>query len=270
MPRGLVGFRRVVANTFDSDAQAFITAAGITDTTQKTAINTLVTSLKSYSIWTKMKAIYPFVGGTASSHKFNLKDPRDLNAAFRLTFTAGWVHSSTGAKPNGTSDYADTFLTPISVLTTNSTSLTYYSRTNIKGGIVGDFDFGLRDWVAPYIYFALRGYGDVSSGRLNSSNPEATTPTTNSLGLFTFNRASSTTVNIYKNGLGTNISQSSTGLTGKKIIIGGGYGNNPGTTFYPGNKECAFASIGDGLTDTEAANLYLAVQAYQTSLNRQV
>lgn len=34
--------------------------------------------------------------------------------------------------------------------------------------------------------------------------------------------------------------------------------------------ECAFASIGDGLTDTEAANLYTAVQAYQTTLNRQI
>ena len=31
-----------------------------------------------------MKAIYPFVGGTATTHKFNLKDPADINAAFRL------------------------------------------------------------------------------------------------------------------------------------------------------------------------------------------
>jgi hypothetical protein len=32
----------------------------------------------------------------------------------------------------------------------------------------------------------------------------------------------------------------------------------------------AFASIGDGLTNTEAANFYTAVQAYQTTLSRQV
>ena len=70
----------------DTDAQAFITAAGITDTTQQSAINSLVTNLKGYGIWSKMKAIYPMVGGTANAHKFNLKDSRDLDAAFRLGF----------------------------------------------------------------------------------------------------------------------------------------------------------------------------------------
>jgi hypothetical protein len=38
---------------FDPDAQAFITAAAITDPTQQAAINTLVVDLKGYSIWTK-------------------------------------------------------------------------------------------------------------------------------------------------------------------------------------------------------------------------
>ncbi len=41
----------------DADAQAFITAAGITDNTQKSAIETLVTDLKGYGIWTKMSAL---------------------------------------------------------------------------------------------------------------------------------------------------------------------------------------------------------------------
>jgi hypothetical protein len=96
--------------SFDADALSFITAASITDNTQKTAINTLVTDLKTYNIWTKMKALYPFVGGSAFSHKFNLKDPRDDNGAFRLLFVNGWTHSSTGALPNGTDAYADTII----------------------------------------------------------------------------------------------------------------------------------------------------------------
>jgi ligand-binding sensor domain-containing protein len=36
------------------------------------------------------------------------------------------------------------------------------------------------------------------------------------------------------------------------------------------NNQFAFHYIGDGLTDTEAANLYTRVQAYQTALSRQV
>ena len=36
------------------------------------------------------------------------------------------------------------------------------------------------------------------------------------------------------------------------------------------NGEYAFSSIGDGLTDTEAANLYTLVQNYQVALSRNV
>ncbi len=66
-----IGVRSFVAGGGDADAQAFIDAAGITDATQQSAIRTLVGDLKTYSIWSKMKAIYPFCGGTASSHKWN-------------------------------------------------------------------------------------------------------------------------------------------------------------------------------------------------------
>ncbi len=113
----------------DPDAQAFITAASITDPTQQSAINQLVVDLKGYSIWTKFKAIYPIVGGSASSHKFNLKDPRDLDAAFRLTFSSGWTHSANGMLP--TNAFADTKFSMLnSGLSLNSAHLSYYSRTN--------------------------------------------------------------------------------------------------------------------------------------------
>jgi hypothetical protein len=114
----------------DSDAQAFLTAAGITSYTQANAVNTLVVDLKSAGVWTKMKALYPFVGGTATSHKWNLKDPRDLDVAYRLTFNGGMSHDSRGIVPNGTTGYANTFIDPY-VLSINS-GFGYYSQTNNK------------------------------------------------------------------------------------------------------------------------------------------
>ena len=48
----------------DPDAQAFLTATGITDATISGAINTLVLNLKGFNLWSKMYAVYPFVGGT--------------------------------------------------------------------------------------------------------------------------------------------------------------------------------------------------------------
>jgi hypothetical protein len=103
------GATDIVGITTDADAQAFITAAAITDATQQTAINNLVVGLKADGLWTGITAIYPFVGGTATTHKWNLKDPRDLDVAYRLSFNGGWTHNSNGITGNGVNTYAETF-----------------------------------------------------------------------------------------------------------------------------------------------------------------
>jgi hypothetical protein len=129
----------------DIDATNFINAAGITDNTQISAIDTLVTSLKSNNLWTKLYAIYPFVGGTATTHKWNLKDPQDTDAAYRLVFSGGLTHASTGITPNGTTGFANTFLIPniTNFPTSTYISMGYYSRTSgyqaVGGTIMGSF-----------------------------------------------------------------------------------------------------------------------------------
>ena len=110
---------------YDPNAQAFITAAGITDITQQNAINTLVVNLKVANIWNKFKAIYPMIGGTSTTHKFNLINPADSDAAFRLLFSGGWTHSSMGIKGNGTNTIANTNLSLRTVLGSTSTQHTF-------------------------------------------------------------------------------------------------------------------------------------------------
>ena len=144
---GIIGSSVTVASG-DADALAFFTAAGITDTTQKTAVTTLVTDLKAANIWTKMKALYPFVGGTAAQHRFNLKDPRALDAAYYLTFIGGGTHSATGYLPNGTTAYADTKLSPLARLTLDSTHISSYIRNTSIGVLLGT-DNSYRTWIAP-------------------------------------------------------------------------------------------------------------------------
>jgi hypothetical protein len=255
----------------DSDAQAFLNAAVIEDVTQANAINNLVIGLKADGLWTKMKAIYPIVGGTAASHKFNLKDPRDLNAAFRLTFATGWTHSATGMTPNGSSAFANTNLIESSVLTFNNIHLSVYSRTNSDGNFC---DLG-----------SIKGFGfnNVLSGvypkssnvfitRINDENPGISN-TISSLGHFISNRISSTELRSRQNGVLKQITVNSvinSQITNSYYIgalNGTGYGLGP---LAYSNRECAFASIGDGLTDTDATNLYTRVNTYQTALSRNV
>jgi hypothetical protein len=252
----------------DADAQAFITAAGITDATQKSAVNQLVLDLKSPNIWTKMKAIYPIVGGTATTHKWNLKDPRDLDAAFRLTFSTGWTHSSTGMIPNGTSAYADTFISPNTAFTNYSGSLSYYSRTNnTNSGIdVGSLSVTGNYFMQLYSSGLL---GSRASLQRNDSN-YVLFSSTNRSGLFIGSITANNSMKIYQNGVlkNTNTTTDTTALNSVKISIGAL--NNNGTVQSYANRECAFFAASSGLTDTEAANFYTAVQNYQTTLNRQV
>lgn len=254
--------------SFDADALAFITAASITDNTQKTAVNTLVTDLKAYNIWTKMKAIYPFVGGSATSHKWNLKDARDLDAAFRLTFNGGWTHSSTGALPNGTTGYANTNLLPSSILLQNDTHISYYSRTNTSSGGV---DFGSVDsGFSGALYATIKDADGKTYFRVNrsSASSESIIVMGNTNIFYMINRTSSTNESLFINNTKSSFVKTSTGLSTFPISLG--CLNVTSTNQYFASKEAACVTIGNGLSDTEAANLYAAVQAFNTTLSRQV
>jgi len=252
----------------DPDAQAFITAAAITDPTQQAAINTLVVDLKGYSIWSKMKALYPFVGSTASQQKFNLKDPRDLDAAFRLVFFGGGTHSSNGYLPNGTNAYADTKLNPSVSLAQNSTHLAYYSRTNISANQIETGVVSSSPLIQTYLLYSFAGISYKSINRTESIVGSIATPTT---GLLIGSRANSTTEKYYKSGsLLSTVTVNSTGLINGNIFLGSANNIGGGTAIWYSSKQTAFASIGDGLSDTEAANFYTAVQAFQTSLSRNI
>jgi hypothetical protein len=96
---------------FDPDAQAFITATGISGT-DATAINTLVVDLKAYGIWNKMEVIYPFVGGTATTNKYNLIDPQDTDGAYRINFQGTWTHNNTGSLATTNATYGNTYFNP--------------------------------------------------------------------------------------------------------------------------------------------------------------
>jgi hypothetical protein len=247
----------------DADANAFISAAAITDATQKSAIDKLVVDLKGYGIWTKMKAIYPFCGGTAAQHKFNLKTPIDSDSAFRLTFSGGWLHSNNGILSNGTNTFADTKLIPNLITAQNSFSYGVYSRTNVDQLSV---DIGCVD-SGGISTMLLSRFGNIFQTLINSGVQYTNSANTNSLGFFVGNRTASNVIKNYKNGaLLTTGNIGSGGNNNKSVYIG----NTNHTINYPSTRQYAFSFISDGLTDTEAANYYTAVQAFQTTLGRNV
>lgn len=261
-----IGILESSRNAIDPNAQLFITAAGITNSTQKTAINDLVIGLKADGLWTKMKAIYPFVGGTATTHKFNLKDPRDLDAAYRLLFVGGWTHSSTGAKGDGVSGYANTYLNENTEMTLNDEHISVYSRTNTDGLFC---DIGVTNDASPLIESNIFSkYINAFYPRINNTNAGIAN-TISSTGLFISNRVSSTEIRASQNNVLKIISSNSISKVNRNYYLLALSSPTANASLYS-PRELAFTTIGSGLTDAEMSNLYTRVQAFQTALSRQL
>jgi hypothetical protein len=253
-------------NPIDEDAEAFLNAAAITDATIIDAINTFVVGMKSNLLWNEMIAIYPFVGGTTDTHKWNLKDPRDLDAAYRLTFTGGFTHSSTGCLPGGTNSEAETYINPSLHLSQNDTHLSYYSRTtNSKNESV---EIGLSS--GSSLYLAIQ-YQTPAGGSLrfisniNNTGLANISVSDSNLGHYLSSRLNSTQVKKYENGslLQTaNLTSAAPANATVKLFRN--------QTTERNQREAAFVSIGNGLTDAEVATFTTLVQNMQTSLSRQV
>jgi hypothetical protein len=257
----------------NTDANNFLDIAGIARTQANApiviGICQLTSDLKQYGIWDKMKAVYPMVGqaGVSSSFEVNLKNPNK----FRGTFTGGWTFSSTGATPDGTTGYMNTGFTPSGNLVNNSVNLTFYSRTNSAEdtyamGFAGNSSYGLTAMNLGRTNFV--GYSNM-----NTYFPYLqVTTTTTSLGFFQFSRTTDTRAVAFQNSssIGTLTSTTNGDITLVSAPLFVGCRNSNGTPIGFSSYQCAFASIGDGLTDTEAANFYTAVQRFQTTLGRQV
>jgi len=250
---------------FDPDAQAFITVTGISGS-NATAINNLVVALKDQSMWDDMVAIYPMIGGTATTHKYNLKDPQDTDGAFRLNFQGGWTHDSNGAKPDGVSGtYANTYFVPQTHFAGLSDAhLSYYSFTN--NAAADDVEIGATNNSAAgesllaFRFSDARQYVFVNKIGTNGGIPG------NSHGYMVGVRSGSGTLG-YKNGSLVVNTTSTTNLafTSRAIYIGA---QNNGTTSYRNSSRgCSFASLGYGL---DGPNLSTIVNNYQTELGRNI
>jgi len=250
-------------NQWDPDAGAFINVTRIGGI-QAVAINNLVNQLKAQGLWTLMTAIYPMVGGTAFTHKFNLINPQDTDAAYRLTFAGTWTHSTSGALPNGASGtYADTFAAPSSVFTTTNGSMSYYSFTN--NAAADDVEIGATGAAASGETLCALRFSDGNQyaffGKVGGSGGASG----NSSGYFITNRTAA--VEGWKNGTrvvntGTNV----TTLTTNKLYLGAE--NNGTTSFRNSSRGCCFAHIGKTLPTGGPAALTNIVNTFNRTLQR--
>jgi len=200
-----------------------------------------------------MKAIYPMVGASAAACAQNLK-----SSSFTGAFSSGWTFTSNGVQGNGTSTYFDTTLNPTGTLSTTSAHMSFYSRTNINET---KYDMACNNY-SVIIYSNTFYVNLTATGIFTASYSVA-----NTLGFYLGARTNDTNVNGYRNGTKVINNSPLISQIGNQTTLLGARTTSGGDVSA---KQYAFASIGDGLTDTQASNFYTAVQAFQTTLSRQV
>jgi hypothetical protein len=202
------------------------------------------------------------VGGSATAHKFNGKNPLDTDAAFRLSFAGGWTHNANGALPNGTNAYADTFLNPSVELTQNNISIGAYS-----GQMAAASDRALMGVANSISYLQLfpRGFGNVFYGDIND-NAATTTANSNTDLLSAVSRVNSTQKIHSIGGVNSIKTNSSNGTINLNIYLGARNLLGVANSYF--NTLIKFAFISEGLTTTQLTLLSTIVAAYQTDLGR--
>jgi hypothetical protein len=256
--------------SFDADAVAFFnrvtTAGGTLSTTEKQAVNQLVLDLKANSLWTPMKAVYPMVGASAASCAQNLK-----SSSFTGTFSSGWTFASTGVTPNGTSAFMNTNFNTNTNQTVNNFSLSAYVRTATQGA-TSQCDIGNANspTFLPLTHIESTSINTRGQYCWDFNTGFVSIATSDSRGMWGTSRSGATSwISFERNtSVAKTTTTAQTTLPNLNVGVGASIISTGQSTFSP--RQIAFAHMGDSLTSTQYNNFYTAVQAFQTTLARQV
>jgi hypothetical protein len=220
----------------------------------------LVQNLKAASLWSVWNALYPFVGGSSTSHSVNLKNPGTHN----ITWGGSVTHNTNGITGDGTSGYGNTNLNANSVLNVNSTSLYAYCKTQTVAS--GKYFCGATTSTARL--------GMSSTG----SNLQAQGPNDNTGGSIVvaassdfrkhlaLNRSGSTSTQMYVDGSQNIGNQLSVSAPNQNIGILARNNNGTYADFAPIN--IAFFAVGQSLSSSQWGDFRNIINTFQTSLGR--
>lgn len=249
------------AVAYDADAQAYFTAnTAITSTADKNAINTFYLGLKSDGIYTKIKAMYLPIWGSAASCKWNLVNPLDTDAAFRLTFSTGFTYSSSGITGNGTSAYINTYFNMNGYRDSNHGIV--YVQTNQDAGVN---EYGAATAVNVSVFTTSVRNGGLCYTQNHVNNSNVNYSNTNGSGLYVNKRESSTGgFKTFRNGV---LKATDTNSIGNQIpyniYLFARNVADISIIAYSSNKD-SFFCFGNGLTDTEVTNISSRINTLMT------
>lgn len=257
-----------VVQVLDANANTYlVNSTNDGNATFVSAINQFVIDLKTNSLWTKMRRVYPFLGGNSA------KCATDLVTGVNGTFGGTFTYSANGPLPNGTNAFFDTGLNATS-LTANNNHLSFDSFTN--NAVTIDYDMGVATSATSGInlldLFFRRSNGTCAFDGGTFPNGRVSSTTTDSAAYFIGSIVSNNDRRIFRNATQLNISTTTFNQTlanGNIYIFAINNLTPPlsGATTY-GSKGSKLATIGDGLTAAEVNTLQTIRSTFQTAVGR--
>ena len=226
----------------------------------------------SVSLSTTFRFLYPFIGGTAVSHSFNLADP----AVGRIAWGDTVTHNVNGITGDGVTGYGWTSVTLAGIsLTDTYVVCGVYSRTGGSDNYaeIGNWNATLSTGISISCRWSdtnARFYQGQASAFLQPA-------VVNAQGFFSNVRVSSNTHNCYRNGsllLSTAISGGAPPDPPDTFVL---LQRGSGLNFSARNLAFAFLTnapdteeIGAIFSAAKIADLYTRIQVFQTRLGRQI
>jgi hypothetical protein len=270
-------------HNLDSDSSKIIEAVRSTGVVITEAmrlyVDYIVSNMKAIGTWQLSSAVYGFVGGTSASHKWNWKDLRDVDAAFRLTFFNSPTHNSSGVLFNGTNQYANTFLNPTTVLANPKTSVSLSAYINGGTGLpaastfmgaFGNNDADFNNYITALGIRPSSNIGFFESAGEGFAGNVVVYNGSISLNGYLLGNAKDGKVSIWKKTIKLNeVNQNALGLAANgRVFLGTTSNNISSPTGSYQNIRLSLTTIGSGLTDTQAIQQSQIVTNAQLILNR--
>jgi hypothetical protein len=253
----------------NQNVRNFALAAGIADTTLINSLDNLVFDLANNNLLNKFYAIYPLVGGSSDSCKFNLIS----TASFTLNYTGSFNFTNTGISGSGTTSNINTSFTPSTNTADWATNNSFgvYVNTNVSGG----YDMGAESPFpaspANADTYLISRYTNNTASFANSGSISVASTDSTGFWFGVVSGSTGTNVNLYKNGTSVASKVSPTTYTITKPLFF--TANNPegaATANENSRRQYSFAFIARAFNSSEALTLSNIVNTFQTSLGRNV
>jgi hypothetical protein len=256
------------ADLFLSRESSWGVSGFYTDSDAVTAVTNLVDDLFSAGLWELMYGVYPLVGGTAAKHKWNLRYPFNSQNSNILNFSGSPTHNREGISVVNAGNYPCFLSENPSGLEVNgfghfSSYYRAYTGVNNNRDLISSGDSRSITWV---LNDPSAGSGTLIMAWCSSAYQVNPSPALTLTGHWTLNRPNSTNIRQIRNGtLERNVAgNNSTGVFFDGTVPYGPFRWGRGT------KTMSSFTLGKGLTPTQEADLYTAIQTFQTTLGRQL